>query len=59
MKKSIFLTFVFAFVAILTLNASELKFMASGDLSYDDNSNLVEDKINELEYELKKRGENK
>ena len=28
-------------------------------LDYDDNSYLVEDKINELEYELKKRGENK
>ena len=41
MKKSIFLTFVFAFTAILTLNASELKFMASEDLSYDDNIYLT------------------
>lgn len=37
MKKSIFLTLIFAFAAVLTLNASDLKFMASEDLSYDDN----------------------
>jgi len=41
MKKSIFLTFVFALAAVLTLNASELKFMASEDLSYDDNIYLT------------------
>ena len=40
MKRSIFLTFVFAFVA-LAVNASELKFMASQDLSYDDNIYLT------------------
>lgn len=37
MKKSIFLTLIFAFAAVLTLNASDLKFMASEELSYDDN----------------------
>lgn len=41
MKKPIFLTFIFAFATILTLNASELKFMASEDLSYDDNIYLT------------------
>lgn len=41
MRKSIFLTFVLAFAAVLTLNASELKFMASEDLSYDDNIYLT------------------
>ena len=37
MKKSIFLTFVLALASILTVNASDLKFMASEELSYDDN----------------------
>ena len=37
MKKSIFLTLVFALASVLTVNASDLKFMASEDLSYDDN----------------------
>lgn len=41
MKKSIFLTFIFTFVAIFTLNASDLKFMAMEDLSYDDNIYLT------------------
>lgn len=41
MKKSIFLTFIFALAAVLTVNASELKFMASEDLSYDDNIYLT------------------
>ena len=41
MKKSIFLTLVFAFATILTLNASDLKFMASEELSYDDNIYLT------------------
>ena len=41
MKKSIFLTFVFAFTAVLALNASDLKFMAMEDLSYDDNIYLT------------------
>ena len=41
MRKSIFLTLVLAFAAVLTLNASELKFMASEDLSYDDNIYLT------------------
>lgn len=37
MKKSIFLTFIFVLASILTVNASDLKFMASEDISYDDN----------------------
>lgn len=37
MKRSIFLTLVIALTAVLTVNASDLKFMASEDLSYDDN----------------------
>lgn len=37
MKKSIFLTLVLALASVLTVNASDLKFMASEDLSYDDN----------------------
>ena len=41
MRKSIFLTIILAFAAVLTLNASELKFMASEDLSYDDNIYLT------------------
>lgn len=41
MKKSIFLTFIFAFATLLTLNASDLKFMATEDLSYDDNIYLT------------------
>ncbi|MBO4707423.1 MAG: outer membrane beta-barrel protein [Elusimicrobiaceae bacterium] len=41
MKKLIFLTFVFVCTTVLTLNASELKFMASEDLSYDDNIYLT------------------
>ena len=40
MKKLIFLI-IFAFVAIATLNASDLKFMTSEDLSYDDNIYLT------------------
>lgn len=41
MKKSIFLTFVFAVLA-LAANASELKFMASQGFSYDDNIYLTD-----------------
>ncbi len=41
MKKSIFLTFIFVCAAVLTLNASDLKFMVSEDLSYDDNIYLT------------------
>ena len=37
MKKSIFLTLVLALASVLTVNASDLKFMASEELSYDDN----------------------
>jgi len=37
MKKSLFLTLVLALASVVTLNASDLKFMASEDLSYDDN----------------------
>ena len=40
MKRSIFLTFVFIFAA-LAVGASDLKFMASEDLSYDDNIYLT------------------
>ena len=42
MKKSIFLTFVFA-VLTLAANASELRFMASQELGYDDNIYLKRD----------------
>ncbi len=41
MKKSIFLTFVLALTSVLAVNASDLKFMASEDLSYDDNIYLT------------------
>lgn len=41
MRKSLFLTLIFVCSAVLTLNASELKFMASEDLSYDDNIYLT------------------
>ena len=41
MKKSIFLI-IFVFIAVLTLNASDLKFMAMEDLSYDDNIYLTD-----------------
>ena len=37
MKKSLFLTLVLALASVVTLNASDLKFMALEDLSYDDN----------------------
>lgn len=37
MKKSIFLALVLALASVLTVNASDLKFMASEDVSYDDN----------------------
>ncbi len=40
MKRSIFLTFVFVF-ATLAVSASDLKFMASEELSYDDNIYLT------------------
>ena len=42
MKKSVFLTFVFAILALVA-NASDLKFMAMEDLSYDDNIYLTND----------------
>ena len=41
MKKLVFLISILAFAAALTLNASDLKFMASEDLSYDDNIYLT------------------
>ncbi len=44
MKKSIFLTFVFV-VLTLAANASDLKFMASQELSYDDNIYLNRSRI--------------
>lgn len=40
MKKSIFFAFIFAF-AVLAANASDLKFMASEELGYDDNIYLT------------------
>ncbi len=46
MRKSIFLTSVLVCLSVLTLNASELKFIASEELSYDDNIYLTNgDKI--------------
>ncbi len=43
MRKSIFSTFILVCLSVLTLNASDLKFIAFEELSYDDNIYLTND----------------